>query len=135
MISGSPFFTGTNPYGLAIAPSGSFLYTANILDNSISEFTINPDGSLTELSSSPIGEAFSGPLALFIDKSGAYLYVANQGSTNLAGYSIGSDGSLTLLTTSPFATASAAQRDCRGFQREVPDRREPVEPGDSVVQS
>ncbi len=97
---------GTNPYGLAIDPSGSHLYTANTGDNSISEFTINSDGSLTELSGSPIGESYSTPVALLIDKSGQYLYVANAGSSNLGAYSIGSDGSLTLLTNSPFGTGA-----------------------------
>jgi 6-phosphogluconolactonase (cycloisomerase 2 family) len=106
VVTGTPFFTGTDPFGLAIDSTGSFLYTANKLDNSISEFTINADGSLSELSSSPIGETYTGPDALLIDQSGKYLYVANQGAGNLAAYSIGSDGGLTLLTTSPFATGS-----------------------------
>lgn len=102
----STFSTGNNPFGLAIAPGGGFLYTANKTDNSISEFTVNTDGSLAQLSNSPIGETYAGPVSLLIDKSGKYLYVANQGSTNLAGYSVGSDGTLTLLTTSPFGTGS-----------------------------
>ena len=106
VVPGSPFFTGTDPYGLAIDSSGTHLYTANRLDNSVSEFTINADGSLTELSDSPIGETFSGPVNLLIDQSGKYLYVANQASSNLAAYSIGSDGALTLLTGSPFTTGS-----------------------------
>jgi len=106
VVPGSPFFTGRNPFGLTISSSGNILYTANTLDNSISEFTINADGSLTELSGSPIGEQYAAPVTLFIDKSGAYLYVANQGSSNLAAYSIGSDGSLALLTGSPFGTGS-----------------------------
>ena len=79
-VPGSPFVTGNGPYGLTIAPGGGFLYTANKLDNSISEFTINSDGSLTQFSNSPIGEQYTGPLALLIDKSGKYMYVANQGS-------------------------------------------------------
>ena len=106
VVAGSPFLTGRNPFGLAISSSGGFLYTANTLDNSISEFTINADGSLAELSGSPIGEQYAAPVTLFIDKSGAYLYVANNGSSNLAAYSIGSDGSLALLTGSPFGTGS-----------------------------
>jgi 6-phosphogluconolactonase (cycloisomerase 2 family) len=105
-VPGSPFVTGTGPYGLVIAPSGGFLYTANKLDSSISEFTINADGSLTQFANSPIGEQYTGPLALLIDKSGKYMYVANQGSTNLAGFSISSAGALSLLTSSPFATGA-----------------------------
>src|ERR1700722_16940154 len=73
---------GTNPYGLAIDPSGAHLYTANTGSNSISEYSIGSDGSLTELSSSPLGEVYSAPLALLVDRSGKYLYVANVGSAN-----------------------------------------------------
>jgi len=92
---------GANPYGLAITPNGSYLYTANTTDNSISEFGINADGSLTALAS-PLGEAYTSPVSVLVDPSGGYLYVANEGSSNVAGYSIGSDGGLTLLTNSPF---------------------------------
>ena len=101
LILGSPFSTGTSPYGLAIASGGGFLYTANNTDSSISEFTINGDGSLTQLASSPVGTQFIGPVALQIDKSGKFMYVANEASTNLSGYSIGTDGSLAVLSTSP----------------------------------
>ena len=96
---------GTNPYGLAIDPSGTHLYTANTQDNSIGEYTIGTDGSLTQVLGSPIGQTFAAPTALLVDPSGKYLYVANEGSSNLSAYGIGSDGGLTLLTNSPFATA------------------------------
>jgi len=58
---------------------------------------------LTELSGSPVGEAFTSPVAVLVDPSGGYLYVANEGSSNIAGYSVGSDGGITLLANSPFA--------------------------------
>ena len=105
-VDGSPFLTGNNPYGLAIDAGGSFLYTANKVDSTISEFAINADGSLTEFVGSPIGESFVAPANLLIDNSGKYLYVANQGSTNISAYSIGTDGTLTLLTSSPFGSAA-----------------------------
>jgi len=101
-----PFYSGTNPYGLAIAPGGGFLYTANNVDDSLSEFTIASGGALTALAGSPIGETYSAPVALQINPSGSYMYVADEGSGNLAAFSIGSDGALTLLTSSPFGTAA-----------------------------
>lgn len=109
--SGNPTFlgslpTGTSPYGLAIDPSGTYLYTANFGDNSISAYTIGGDGSLTAISGFPLGETYTAPLALFVDRSGKYLFVANQGSANLTAYGIGSDGGLTLLSNSPFSTGS-----------------------------
>lgn len=101
------FFTGTNPYGLAISPNGNYLYTANNIENSISEFTIST-GSLSQLANSPIGQqsTTTTPVALLVDKTGAFLYVANQGSPNLTGYQIGTDGGINLITTSPFTTGA-----------------------------
>lgn len=105
-VTGSPFQAGANPFGLVIDPAGKFLYTANRADGTISEFTINADGSLSPLPNSPLGGSFSIPVSLLIDKSGKYLYVADQGSSHLAAFTIGSDGGLTLLSGSPFGTAS-----------------------------
>jgi 6-phosphogluconolactonase (cycloisomerase 2 family) len=103
-IAGSPYMTGNAPYGLAINSSGTFLYTANTIDSSISEFKIKSDGSLTALAGSPIGQTGTGPTALLIDNSGKYMYVANN--TNLQAYAVGSDGSLTLNSNSQFGTAA-----------------------------
>lgn len=102
------FFTGTNPYGLAITAgsNGDFLYTANNTDDSISEFAINADDSLSQLANSPFGVQYLGPIALQLDQSGKFMFVANQGSSFITGYSVGTNGALTLLTTSPFASAA-----------------------------
>jgi len=105
-LAGSPFTAGTNPYGLAIDPSGAHLYVANLGDNSISEFTIGSNGVLAQISGSPLGESFSAPVSLLVDPSGKYLYVANEGSSNIAAYTIASGGSLTTLSNSPFTTGS-----------------------------
>jgi 6-phosphogluconolactonase len=108
---------GTNPYGLAVNPAGTYLYTANTGDNAIAQYAIGAGGALTPLSGSPIGETFATPVSLLVDNSGQYLYVANEGSSNLAAYAIGSDGGLTLLTNSPFGTRaepSFIASDARG---------------------
>src|SRR5205823_4847973 len=94
---------GTTPIGLAIDPTGTYLYAANFGDNSISAYTIGGDG-LALIQGFPLGETYSAPRALFIDKSGKYLYVANLGSANLSAYGIGTDGGLALLANSPFVT-------------------------------
>ena len=97
--------TGKNPFGFAIDPNGSHLYTGNYSDNSISEYSIDSaSGAVTEIAGSPIGDTYASPTSLLVDKSGKYLYVANEGSTYITAYSLGSDGGLTLLTSSPFAT-------------------------------
>ncbi len=107
-VPGSPFQTGNNPYGLAIAITSNqnYLYTSNSLDNSISEFSIATGGALTELAGSPIGEIYTNPLSLIASTSGNYVAVANEGSSNVAVYAIASNGSLSAVSSSPFTSDS-----------------------------
>jgi 6-phosphogluconolactonase (cycloisomerase 2 family) len=116
-LKGSPFITGRNPTAITLDNSGSFLYTANFLDNSISEFAIQPDGTLTELAGSPIGEptTSAAPVQLIFDPSGKFLFVANEsgsagGNGNISVYTIGtatgSAGGLTLIANSPFSAGT-----------------------------
>jgi len=52
-VASSP--VGTSPYGIAIDPSGQFLYVSNSADNTVSGFTIDPTlGTLTPI---PAGSA------------------------------------------------------------------------------
>ncbi|HOO70692.1 MAG TPA: beta-propeller fold lactonase family protein [Spirochaetota bacterium] len=60
-ISGSPYEPGSQPYGVAVDPSGSFLYTANYGSNDISGFSIDREtGALTAIDGSPFS-AGTGP--------------------------------------------------------------------------
>jgi 6-phosphogluconolactonase len=92
---------GRNPNGLAIDPSGTYLYAANTQSNSISIFTIGSSGTLLEVPNSPLADTYTSPVSLILDPTGTYLYVANLGSANVAVYSISSTSGLpTALTTS-----------------------------------
>jgi 6-phosphogluconolactonase (cycloisomerase 2 family) len=96
--------------GLVVDSTGSNLFVANGNgSNSISEFSIGADGTLSQLPGFPLGEpsGTTSPVSLLIDPSGKYLYVANQGSNNLAAYSVVSGGGLTVLANSPFGTIKA----------------------------
>jgi 6-phosphogluconolactonase len=100
---------GFNPNGLAVDPSGSYLYVANTQSTSITIFAISPPnmppGSLAEVQNSPLADIYSDPFSLLIDPKGQYLYVANQGSNNVAVYSLDSGGLPVALTTSTSAFA------------------------------
>ncbi len=95
---------GIFPNGLAIGPSGSYLYVANTQSNSISIFAIGatgtPPGSLSQIPGSPLAVNYIGPVSLSFDPKGSYLYVANQGSNNVAVFSIASNGLPSLFTGS-----------------------------------
>jgi 6-phosphogluconolactonase len=96
---------GANPYGLAIDPSGSYLYVANTQSQSISILSISSSGALAnDVQGSPLADIYSAPYALLMDSQGQYLYVANQASNNVAVYSI-SNGLPVALTTSTSAFA------------------------------
>lgn len=96
---------GNGPNAIAIDPTGSFLYTANTLDSTISIFMLGSSGTFTE-ASAPFGEAIgANPQALLIHPSGTYLYVANEASNNIAVYTITSGtGALNVISTSPFGS-------------------------------
>jgi len=97
---------GVNPNGLIVDPSGSHLYVANTQSNSISIFTIQSTGALSEVQGSPLADIYSDPFALLLDPKGQFLYVSNQGSNNVAVYSISATTGLpTALTTSTSAFA------------------------------
>jgi 6-phosphogluconolactonase len=111
----APTVAGTSaaPSGVAITPSGSFLYVSNFGENSVSGFAVNSSsGVLTAVPGSPFA-AGSSPTGLAIDPSGKYLYAANEGSNNASAFEICAsalpgcpsppDGSLVPITGSPFS--------------------------------
>jgi 6-phosphogluconolactonase len=94
---------GAGPYGLAIAPGGASLYTTDTNNGTISEFSIQPDGTLTFITSLAVG--YASPLALLIDKTGKFMFVADSGSSKVSGYAVDpTNGGLQVLGNSPFVT-------------------------------
>jgi 6-phosphogluconolactonase (cycloisomerase 2 family) len=86
----------TLPYsqGIAIDPSGKYVYVANSNDGSVSQLDIGNDGLLT-----PNSSVASGLLPNFItvDPSGRYVYVVSTNSHDISQYAIGNDGSLSAI--------------------------------------
>lgn len=90
--------TGWFPQGIAIDPSGKFVYTANTDDDTVSMFTVNATtGILTPTTPASV-PAGSQPVQIAIDPSGRFLYASNQGGM-LSMYTInGSTGVLSPMT-------------------------------------
>lgn len=125
--SSSPFATGVSPSAVTVTPDGAFLYVANFGSNSISEFAIcdasvtscsdpnNPDGSLKQVSGSPISTGI-GPVALTTSPASiytnngspeAYLYVADRSSNQISEYKISTvTGTLSTLSSGTISTGS-----------------------------
>jgi 6-phosphogluconolactonase (cycloisomerase 2 family) len=88
------------PESLAMDPAGKFLFTANMTSNNVSAFTVNADGSLTQVTGSPFSTGFSSPQYLATDQTGSFLYVVNvANNSNVTAYTIAGSGALTQLGT------------------------------------
>jgi 6-phosphogluconolactonase (cycloisomerase 2 family) len=64
LLSTAP--AGSLPVGIAIDPSGQFLYTVNFNSNDVSAYTVAPSGALTAVAGSPFA-AGGQPHAVAID--------------------------------------------------------------------
>ena len=119
-VAGSPYDVSTTvavdiaPYGLALDPSGSYLYVTNSNSASVSTYGINADGTLHVDLIGPVSTAIAPatatnqPLSLAIDPAGPYLYVGTNDNPNglIEGF-LSTAGTLTALTGSPYTSVIA----------------------------
>jgi 6-phosphogluconolactonase len=101
-LQGSPFPAGLGPVAIAIHPSGTFVYVANVISNDVYIYTRKATGSLERIAS-PVSVG-THPFALTIIPSGRFLYVTNQDDATVSGFEIQSTGELRPVAGSPFAT-------------------------------
>jgi len=104
----SPKQSGGADYGMAIAPSGKFLFAAETGVGGVRVFSIASNGTITELSGSPYKTA-TGAYSVLVDSTGSYVYVANRTQGTISGFLLSSTGALTAISGSPFSTGSLPQ--------------------------
>ena len=99
-VGSTPLPAGSFPRGLAVDPSGRFLFVACSLTGLIESFQVDPiTGLLTPLGSSPVDGA---PVDLAISPDGRFLYSVQQSPGNLDAFAIDpSTGFLFELDDSP----------------------------------
>ncbi len=99
-----------DPIGVAIDPTGHFMYVANVLSNTVSGYQIASNGSLTTIPGSPFATG-SGPGWVTVDPTGrkictwrtALRLCSGSGDGNVSGYAINkTTGALTPVPGSPF---------------------------------
>ena len=87
---GSPFAVGkygSYPTGIAVAPTGKFLYVANWGGNVFAYSLEASTGALLLVRGSPFTVG-TNPIGLVIDPAGKFLYATNMGSANISAYAI-----------------------------------------------
>jgi 6-phosphogluconolactonase (cycloisomerase 2 family) len=95
--------------GIMANPAGTYLFVSETGTNGVRTFSINTNGTLSELSTSPLANTGSGVGAILVDATGSFLYVANSGANpgTISAFTISSAGALTAVAGSPFTTGLA----------------------------
>ena len=90
--------------GATTAAGQSFAYVPNLVDHTISAYSIDSSGgALTPITGSPFSSG-SGSFSFVVHPSGRFAYVPNAGPNNITVYSINpSTGALTPAAGSPFS--------------------------------
>jgi trimeric autotransporter adhesin len=107
-VPGSPFAfqagIGINqPYGIAIYPSGGFMYVTDTLANTVTGYSYGANGTLAQGVSYAVGLA---PKGVAIDPTGSFLYVSNSGDGTVSAFTVNLDGTLTDITGAPFTSTT-----------------------------
>ena len=110
--SGSPTQVGDDPAGVVVDRSGKYVYVPNTPDVTVSAFSMDTSGELTEISGSPFPSGgngtINGPLGITADAAGRFVYVCNA-SNDISVFSINtSSGALTPIPGSPFPEGANA---------------------------
>jgi DNA-binding beta-propeller fold protein YncE len=110
---------GTSPYGIAIDPSGQFLYVSNSADNTVSGFKVDPTaGTLTTMGAA-VATGATGvettATGIVVDPSSQYLYVTNGDSatTNASSISLMKITAVTGVPV-PVGTPVPSSNTCSG---------------------
>jgi 6-phosphogluconolactonase (cycloisomerase 2 family) len=110
-ITGSPFqFQGgapTNiPSAVAIYPAGGYLYVTDSAANTVTAYSYNLAGALTEVGTpQPVGTS---PTGVAIDPTGSFLYVANSGNGTVSTFTINSSTGALTVVGSPVSTGGGS---------------------------
>jgi hypothetical protein len=116
---GSPFAAqGPGPFGSEFRPTNpAQLFVSNAHGGAgagtVSAFTVESDGTLTSIGSSPFPDFQTAPCWIEISQNGRVLFTVNTASNSISSYAIETDGSLTLVGTTSLGSAAAGAEDAR----------------------
>jgi DNA-binding beta-propeller fold protein YncE len=94
------------PFGIALAAMGQnvFVYTANIVGDTVSSLAVKPDG-LDLVGECPTG--MGSPTGMVTDPAGRNLYVVNRNASTVAQFAIGETNGVALIPAASIFTEAA----------------------------
>jgi 6-phosphogluconolactonase (cycloisomerase 2 family) len=103
---GSPFQAGVGPDSLAFSPNGQLLAVANLVDDTVSVFSVTGSGALAQVAGSPFATG-KDPRAVAFDPAGNLLAVANAADNTVSLFGVNAPtGALHAANGSPFETGT-----------------------------
>jgi DNA-binding beta-propeller fold protein YncE len=93
---GDHFRIGSANVTLYAKWANKFAYVANNGDGTVSQYTIDANGTLTAMNPATVNAGVN-PRSVAVDPSGKYVYVANNGDGTVSQYTIGANGTLTAM--------------------------------------
>src|SRR6266498_2883806 len=85
-VAGSPFAAGLAPAGVAVDPSGRFVYVANRGSNTVSAYTVDANNGALKAVDGALSAAGEAPSSVTIHPAGKFVYVTNSGSGDVSGF-------------------------------------------------
>ena len=105
-VNGTPFASGNAPGPVAIDSTGTFVFVGNVVDSSLSVYTISSGGVLSPVAGTPtILPVNAGSTAVAVDPSNKFVYVGTVPKTSgVLGFTMNTaSGTLTPIGGSPFS--------------------------------
>jgi 6-phosphogluconolactonase (cycloisomerase 2 family) len=98
LANAGSFATGTGPgsapLSIAFNPSGTYAYVVNTVDNSVTQFTVNPSTGALSMNGPDVPTG-RGPAWVVVDPSGSFVFVTNSLDGTISQFAISSSGRLT----------------------------------------
>ena len=96
----------SGPFGIALAATGPnvFVYTSNIVGDTVSSFAVKPDG-LDLIGECPTG--MGNPTGMVADPAGHNLYVVNRNASTVAQFAIGETNGVALIPKASIFTEAS----------------------------
>lgn len=105
---GSEQGVGSGVQAVAFNPNAPYFFVANRSDNTVSAFSYNQDGEVSEVEGSPFATGLS-PGYAQVDPTGRFLYLTNFQGASVSAFAIALSGNLTEVPGSPFITPAGPQ--------------------------
>jgi 6-phosphogluconolactonase (cycloisomerase 2 family)/uncharacterized protein YjdB len=109
LTANGTFAAGSGPNGVTVDPTGQYVYVPNFNDGTVSQYTIQPDGTLASMTPATVtAGGGASQVTISTNAAGTFAYVPNFAASTVSVFKIGTGGALSLTSTATLAAGSNA---------------------------